>query len=322
VTLRVAEATRRRFRVVVCGEKRVARECLEFLRRRPDTELCVVFTSPSDWQTDLAEWGKARRVRVLLGNVNQHLQEISALAPDFILSIQYRWRFNPPVLKVPARGCVNLHFSLLPRYAGCYPITWVLLNGERETGATLHRMTEQLDAGDILAQTRVPIPEGVTARDLFERVSDAAAELFRASYPELCTGALHARAQDPSQRLYHSRDSLRFKQDCILRWDRPGPEIQRAVRAFSFEPFQLPMTLVQLPDGRRLPATVEQTRLIPAEPRRPPMPPGRILETTGQGRVRVTTGSRHVVEIGRLDKKRPSRFFDSIACEPASAVFL
>jgi len=172
-------------RVVVCGEKWVAEECIEFLYNREDTEVCAIVTAPKDWQADLISFGAKRRLKVFVGNINDYFDELACLQPDFIFSIQYRPLLKSAILNLPTSGCINLHFGLLPRYGGCYPIAWAILNGEKQAGSTLHYMVEKFDEGDIIAQTSVPIKEETTARELFDSMSKAAAKLFIDSYPSL-----------------------------------------------------------------------------------------------------------------------------------------
>ncbi len=125
-------------RVVVCGEKHIAESCLQILNACENTDICAIVASPQDWQADLIAWGVAHRTKVYVGNINRYLDEIRGLAPDFIFSIQYRRLLRPEILAVPRRGRINLHFGLLPRYGGYYPVAWAILNGESQAGATLH----------------------------------------------------------------------------------------------------------------------------------------------------------------------------------------
>lgn len=83
------------------------------------------------------------------------VERIRALDPDFIFSFYYRNLLPADVLGCARSGAYNLHGSLLPRYRGRAPVNWVLVNGERETGVTLHRMVERPDAGPIVARKSV-----------------------------------------------------------------------------------------------------------------------------------------------------------------------
>ena len=118
----------------------------------------------------------------------------------------------------PARGALNLHGSLLPRYRGRCPVNWVLIHGERETGVTLHYMVAKPDAGDIVAQRRVPIADDDTALTLYRKLTAAAAALLRETYPALCAGTAPRLPQD------HRAGEL-------LRRPRPGRRAHRLARA-------------------------------------------------------------------------------------------
>jgi methionyl-tRNA formyltransferase len=294
----------------------VALRCLEYLLNHPDSELCAIVAEPKDWQADLIAWGVERKVKVFVGNVNHYETEIRNIDADFIFSIQYVPLLKPPILRAARRGCVNLHFGLLPRYGGCYPIAWAILNGEEQAGATLHYMTERFDEGDVLAQTAVPIRPDTTARELYDAIGDAAARLFADCYPALIAGTLNAQKQDLSRKLYYSSKSIDFERDRRVAWGRPGIEIQRRICAFSFEPFQLPSSCLRLPDGRRLETTVSRTRLM-KDRERPAEPgwAGRVVEVTASGGLVVATGSDDCVEIGLLDNRTPRDLLGSLGLE-------
>ena len=127
-------------------------------------------------------------------------------------------------------------------------MAWAILDGDSQAGVTLHHMVVDIDAGDVLAQRAVPIDGETTARDLYDRVSEAAARLFRDSYPfppELLGARL---AQDQSLASYHRQGDLDFSLDRID-WNRPAAELQLWLRAMIFPPFQYPRTEW---DGREL----------------------------------------------------------------------
>ncbi len=302
-------------RVVVCGEKRIAESCLHILNACANTEICAVVASPRDWQADLIAWGLAHRTKVYVGNINRYVDEIRHLAPDFIFSIQYRLRLRSAILAIPRQGCVNLHFGLLPRYGGCYPVAWAILNGESQAGATLHYMTERFDEGDVIAQRAVPVRSHTTARDLFDELSEAGTALFQEQYPGLRAGAGQAWPQDLSQRLYYDKHSIDFDRDRWIDWQRGGVEVQRQIRAFTFEPFQLPATRVKGPDGQSGTAMVARARLC--EGQAPPWcEPGAVVSVTPSGAVLAATGDGTLLEMAVLNEQPARDFMASLGCDP------
>jgi UDP-4-amino-4-deoxy-L-arabinose formyltransferase/UDP-glucuronic acid dehydrogenase (UDP-4-keto-hexauronic acid decarboxylating) len=133
------------------------------------------------WFHSVAELAAARGIPVYAPEDINHpiwVGKIKALEPDIIFSFYYRQMVKPVILDIPPRGCINLHGSLLPRYRGRCPANWVLINGEKETGVTLHYMTPRPDDGDIVAQAKVPIDKDDTALALFGKMTLAATRLL------------------------------------------------------------------------------------------------------------------------------------------------
>ena len=79
------------------------------------------------------------------------------MSPELIVVAAYGRLLPRKILELPAKGCINVHSSLLPKYRGAAPINWAVLNGEEETGVTIMYMAQELDAGDIIAQAYTPI---------------------------------------------------------------------------------------------------------------------------------------------------------------------
>ena len=306
----------------MCGEKWVAEQCLEFLYNREDTEICAIVAAPEDWQADLISFGTNRNLKVFIGNINDYFDDLASLQPDFIFSVQYRPLLKPPILNLPTSGCINLHFGLLPRYGGCYPIAWSILNGEKQAGSTLHYMVEKFDEGDIIAQTSVPIKEETTARELFDSMSVASAKLFAETYPSLLKGTFKASPQDMSRKLYYDNDSIDFNRDRVIDWTRTGDEIQRKICAFSFEPFQLPLTSLHLPDGKLSQATIANSRLHSNHSSKDSGKAGHIDEVTDSGRLMVTTGNGNLIEIGSLNNQKPLEYIESLGHSPDNITFM
>ncbi|MCL7652094.1 bifunctional UDP-glucuronic acid oxidase/UDP-4-amino-4-deoxy-L-arabinose formyltransferase, partial [Klebsiella pneumoniae] len=88
------------------------------------------------------------------------IERIREMKPDVLFSFYYRNLLGDEILNLAPKGAFNLHGSLLPKYRGRAPLNWVLVNGESETGVTLHRMVNRADAGDIVAQQAVAIGAG------------------------------------------------------------------------------------------------------------------------------------------------------------------
>jgi methionyl-tRNA formyltransferase len=106
------------------------------------------------------------------------LDELRALAPEMVVVVAYGKILPGDVLRVPAKGCVNVHASLLPRYRGAAPIQWAIIRGEKETGVTLMQMDEGMDTGDMLLKKSIPIDDQVTSGEMFGRLARLGAEVL------------------------------------------------------------------------------------------------------------------------------------------------
>lgn len=106
------------------------------------------------------------------------IRKIAAGVPDFLICVCFPLRLPESVSDLPSRGCLNLHPSLLPAYRGPAPTFWQLWAGESTSGVSLHHMTRRLDAGDIVGQTAVEIPVGISARELDEQMGRKGADLI------------------------------------------------------------------------------------------------------------------------------------------------
>lgn len=147
--------------------------------------------------------------------------------PEFMVVVAYGQILSPEVLAVPLRGCVNVHYSLLPKYRGAAPVQWAILRGETETGITTMLMDEGMDTGDLLLQRRVPIAPEDTAGTLTEKLARVAPNLLLQTLRGLRAGTLTPRPQDHAQATYAPR--LR-KSDGQIQWTRPSREVVNHVR--------------------------------------------------------------------------------------------
>jgi methionyl-tRNA formyltransferase len=84
-------------------------------------------------------------------NQPEYISQVRAMAPDVIVSVAAPEVFKPELLEVPRLGCINIHSGRLPMYRGMMPTFWQMLRGEKAATITVHRMTEKLDAGDVMA---------------------------------------------------------------------------------------------------------------------------------------------------------------------------
>jgi len=158
-----------------------------------------------------------------------------------------------PLLATAARGALNMHGSLLPKFRGRAPVNWAVLEGERETGATLHYMVETPDAGDLVAQMAVPILPDDTAHEVFAKVAVAAELVLDRALPDLIAGTARRIPQHLGQGRYYG---ARRPEDGIIDWTRDATAIHNLVRAVA-PPYPGAFTSV---DG--VPARILRARVL------------------------------------------------------------
>ena len=128
-------------------------------------DVVAVFTHRDDpgegnWFRSVARTAASQGIPVHAPESPNHplwIDRIQEMKPDVILSAHYRRMIGREVLSICPDRCFNLHASLLPKFRGRAPLNWALVEGASETGVTLHHMTMEPDAGDIVAQIPLPI---------------------------------------------------------------------------------------------------------------------------------------------------------------------
>ena len=229
-------------RVVFMGANRTGWLCLNELLRMGEN-VVGIFTLPPRFSIsysnkpipiatyqafdDLAQAFDIPR-EIVTGSLNALTTKLQALKPDLILVNGWYHKIPEKILRIPPRGVVGFHPSLLPKYRGGAPLTWSLINDERETGMTLFYMEEGIDTGDIVAQERVPIATDDTIATLYEKVNQAMLSILRESWPRLKEGRVPRRAQDESQATYFPN---RGPEDGLILWSWPSRKIYNWIRA-------------------------------------------------------------------------------------------
>ena len=157
-------------------------------------------------------------------------RELAELRPDLMVVVAYGLILPQAVLDLPARGCVNLHASLLPRWRGAAPIQRAILAGDRQSGVCLMQMEAGLDSGPVLAEVRTDITDDDTGGSLHDRLSRLAADLLARHLDDLAQGVLVPTLQDESLVTYASKLD---KGEATLNWQQDAAQLERQVRAFN-----------------------------------------------------------------------------------------
>jgi methionyl-tRNA formyltransferase len=158
---------------------------------------------------------------------------LAALEPDAIVVVAYGEILTRAVLDLPHLGCVNLHFSLLPRWRGAAPVQRAILEGDPLTGVSVMLMDEGLDTGPILATREEPIGPEDDAGALGERLARSGGALLAETLPRFAAGQIEPVPQEGAGAVYAAK--IRGDERA-LRWSDPAAEVDRRIRALAPEP--------------------------------------------------------------------------------------
>jgi methionyl-tRNA formyltransferase len=225
------------FRAVVFAYSEVGFRCLKTLIEH-GVDIPLVLThedAPTErhWFGSVAQLARAHSIEVACpanSNTEEWIGRVTRLAPDYVLAFYYRALLDERMLAAARWGALNMHGSLLPKYRGRAPVNWAILNGESETGATLHYMVRKPDAGAIVAQERVPIGIEDTALTVSLAVAEAAARLLARTLPLMAEGPPTGRPMDLTQGSYYGG---RSPEDGRISWEWPAARVHALIRAVA-----------------------------------------------------------------------------------------
>jgi len=260
--------------------------------RHAGFNIAAIFSHKDDpgenvWFDSVTEWARENKVEVFCPddvNKPEWIQQISRLSPDVIFSFYYRRMISRDILSIPPSGAYNLHGSLLPAYRGRVPVNWVLVNGEKQTGVTLHHMIEKPDSGDIVRQKAVDIDFSDTARTLYDKLCKAARELLEETLPLIREGKAPRFPQDLTKGNYFGG---RRPEDGRIDWRWPAVRIYNLIRAVT-EPY--PGAFAFLPGDEKIviwwavPGDGGSRNHLPGQVE---VESGSVLVGTGQGHIRL-----------------------------------
>ncbi len=160
----------------------------------------------------------------------EEAESFTALKADAAVVAAYGLLLPAAFLDAPRFGCLNVHASLLPRWRGAAPIQHAILAGDGDSGITIMKVTEELDAGDILLAESLPITPQTTAQSLHDELSELGARLMVTALEGMAGGSLTPHPQPQEGVTYAGKLTAA---EGRLQWSRPAGELERRVRAFT-----------------------------------------------------------------------------------------
>ena len=168
------------------------------------------------------------------------VEELRNLQPDVVAVVAYGRILPQRVLDIPAKGCINIHASILPSYRGSAPYQWAVLDGLKETGVTAMYLCREMDAGDIIDVSGTPIGEDETAGELLDRLAVLGADLLSKTLTSIADGTATATPQDAQKATYAP---MLDKTMCPIDWTKTAQQIHDHVRGMN--PWPVATTEIQ-----------------------------------------------------------------------------
>ena len=157
------------------------------------------------------------------------LEKLRHWSPHIIVVVAYGKILPATILDLAPQGCVNVHYSLLPKYRGAAPAAWTILNGEERGGVTTMRLVEKMDAGPIFLQEEVPLAPDETTASLQAKLTPVGARLLLETIHRLKDGSLVPQPQDEAGVTFAS---MIKKEDGLIDWNQAAAVLERRVRGF------------------------------------------------------------------------------------------
>lgn len=281
-------------RIVFMGSSAASATCLRAILRESTLEVVGVVTQPDR----PAGRGKAlspcpckafavsRGIRAIITpedvNSPESMMQLRAWNPDAVVVVAYGQFLKAPLLNLPECGCINCHFSLLPKYRGASPVVACIANGDLRTGISIIRMGLGMDDGPILLQSYEPVYSDTTGGDLMEALAVAGGVTLAKALKMMEKGTLPPEIQQNHDDATFARKLK--KTDGLVNWADPVLVIERRIRAY----YPWPGVYTFLPErfsrkGRRL--VILRASFVPLKDEWHGVEPGTILATTRKGPV-------------------------------------
>ncbi len=228
----------------------------------------------------------------------EFLNELKAFEPDLLIVAAYGRILPNSILDVPKIAPINVHASLLPRHRGAAPIEGAILAGDDETGVTIMRIVEQMDAGPMYFQRKIPIEPTDTQGTLKEKLAELGASATLEAIDLAARNALVETPQDDARASYTAQVE---KKDAMIDWTASAAQIERMTRAY--DPWPVARTRLGSDEVLIWRVTVEDESQR-GGPVCPPSAPGTIISVKPNPVVQCGTGRLKLIEVQAPGRKR------------------
>jgi methionyl-tRNA formyltransferase len=286
--------------IVFMGTPKIAADTLERLCTGPDPVVGVV-TQPDrpsgrgqkTSASPVREMAEARGIPVIAPakiKTPEFLDVLRGWQPMIIVVVAFGRILPKTILELAPQGCLNVHYSLLPKYRGAAPAAWTIINGATEGGVTTMKLVEKMDAGAVYLQQATPLAPNETTGSLQAKLAPIGVRLLLETLQGLKDGSLAPTEQDESKATFAP---ILKKEDGLIDWRRSAAEIERRVR--GLDPWPGSFTFV---GGKLL--KVHRAKIIARESRGQP---GDVCRADGGGLWVATAAGVISLEEVQLENK-------------------
>ena len=228
------------WRIVFMGTPQTAAVTLDRLIKGPDAVVGVV-TQPDrpagrgqkTTSSPVREVAEKRDIPVVAPEKIRDpgfVKVLQSWAPQIIVVVAFGRILPAPILNLAPRGCLNVHYSLLPKYRGAAPAAWTIINGEEKSGVTTMKLVEKMDAGPIYLQREIGLAPDETTGSLQAKLTPVGVELLLETLQRLKEGSVTSQEQNESDM---TLAPIIKKEDGLIDWNQPAEVIERRVRGFN-----------------------------------------------------------------------------------------
>jgi len=225
--------------ICIAGKNKCAIDILKYLKsKKKFRKNILALPNESDngknsWQKSFKKYAKESKIKIV------KLRDLYKFDNLFFFSIEYEKIINPKKFK--SNKLFNIHFSLLPKYRGCHTNFYQVMNGEKYSGVTLHKINAGIDSGDIINQLKFKININDTAFDNYKKLMKYSVLLFKKNIGKIMVKNYKFKKQNLKLGSYFSKKSVNYNKIKKINNPKNSLKTHNQIRSLIFPAYQLPV---------------------------------------------------------------------------------
>jgi len=225
--------------ICIAGKNKCAIDVLKYIKSKKKYKgKILVLPNQSDtgrdnWQKSFKKFAKENKIKII------KLADLYKIQNLFFFSIEYEKIIDPKKFK--SNKLFNIHFSLLPKYRGCHTNFYQILNGEKYSGVTLHKINSGIDSGDVIKQLKFKINLNDSAFENYKRLMKYSVIIFKNNLNRILLKRYKSKKQRLRNGSYFSRNSVNYNIIKKINYLDNSLKTHNKIRSLIFPPFQLPI---------------------------------------------------------------------------------